>query len=308
MRLLITLIAAILLALPSPGAGANPYLPAYTVNGRVITEYDIDQRMRFLEALGSPGDLRETAVEQLVEDRLKVQAAEQFGVELPEDGISLGLQEFAEVRGLSVEDVLQVLEARDIDRQTMDDFIEAGLLWREVVGVRFRAQATPSEEDLDAAVELAVSTPIETLQLAEIAMPYAELGEEQTLALANDIYAEAQRGTDFAALARRFSRSATAPQGGLLEPVPASDLPAAFRSQILLLSQGQVSRPIPITGGVAILKLVAVRTAPPPRPETEEEELQLREQLRQQIFTQRITAFGQGFLQEQLTDALIVEQ
>jgi len=308
MRLLLTMLATTLLGLPSPGAGANPYLPAYTVNGRVITDYDIEQRVLFLEALGAPGNLRETAEEQLVEDRLKVQAAEQFGVELPEDGIEIGIAEFAEVRGLTVDDVLQVLEARDIDRQTMDDFVEAGLLWREVVGTRFRAQATPTEEDLDAAMELAMTTPVQILQLAEIALPYAERGEEATLELANELYGELVRGADFAAVARTYSRSATAAQGGLLEPLPANQLPDAFRAQILLLSPGQISRPIPITGGIAILRLVSVDTAPPPSPETELEEQELREQLRRQIFAERITAFGQGFLQEMLTDALIVEK
>lgn len=306
MRLFPILIATLLVGLTTPLAAQNPYLPAWTVNGDVITDYDIEQRVLFLDALGAPGDLREVAVEQLIEDRLKVQAAEQFGVELPEDGVQVGIEEFASVRDLSVEDVFRVLYARDIDRQTIDDFVESGLLWRDVVGTRFRAQSTPSEEDLDAAIQIAATTPVEILQLAEIALPFAERGQEQTQELADQIYAELARGADFAALSRRFSRSATAERGGLLDPVPAQQLPPAFRSQILLMSPGQITRPIPISGGVAILKLVSSRSAPPRPPEGDE--AQVREALRQRLFTERITAFGQGFLQELLTDALIVEK
>ena len=87
-----------------------------------------------LDALGASGDLRELAVQQLTEDRVKVQAAEELEIELPEGAIDAGIEEFATSRGLTTEDVLRVLEARGIDRQTMDDFVESGLLWREVVG------------------------------------------------------------------------------------------------------------------------------------------------------------------------------
>ncbi len=47
----------------------------------------------------------------------------------------------------------------------------------------------------------------------------------------------------------------------------------------------------------------AARRSPPTVPDEE-----VRNQLREQIFTQRITSFGQGYLQELLRDALIVER
>src|SRR5690606_31963330 len=70
------------LALAGPGVAQNAYAPAYTVNDSVITHYDIEQRTRLLEALGATGDVRELAVEQLKEDRVKVQAGREAGIEL----------------------------------------------------------------------------------------------------------------------------------------------------------------------------------------------------------------------------------
>ena len=118
-----------------------------------------------------------------------------------------------------------MLAAREIDRQTMDDFVESGLVWREVLNARFRARSTPSEADLDAALELAAVQPVEMLTLAEIALPFAERGEAETQALADSLYRELARGGDFAAVAGQYSRSPTAANGGRLEPVPAD--PAA---------------------------------------------------------------------------------
>ena len=226
------------LALAGPALAQNPYAPAIMVNEGVITHYDIDQRIRLLEALGANGDLRKLAVQQLTEDRVKVQAAANMEIELPEGAIEAGIEEFATGRGLTMDDVQLALDARGIDQQTLDDFVESGLLWRDVIGTRFRARAMPTEADLDAALEIAANTPQEMLTLAEIALPYAELGQPETDALAERIYRQAAGGASFAALAREYSRSGTAERGGVLDPIPATNLPPAFRTEVLLLRPG----------------------------------------------------------------------
>jgi peptidyl-prolyl cis-trans isomerase SurA len=302
--LLFVLLAS--LAPAGPALAQNPYAPAIMVNDSVITHYDIGQRIKLLEALGASGDLRELAVEQLTEDRVKVQAAEAMEIELPEGAIEAGVEEFATGRGLTLDDVQLALDARGIDQQTLDDFVESGLLWRDVVGTRFRARAQPTEADLDAALEIAANTPREMLTLAEIALPYAERGQPETDALAEEISRRAAAGANFAALAQEYSRSATAERGGVLEPVPAANLPPAFRTEVLLLRPGQVSRPLPISGGVAVIKLVSIRQAAPEPLDADDPEV--REALRQRLFAERIQSFGQGYLQELLGDAIIVNR
>jgi len=306
MRFVSGAMLALLLAFGGPVAAQNPYAPAITVNDGVITVYDIDQRMQLLGALGAGGDLRELAVQQLTEDRVKLQAAAELGIELPEGALEAGLDEWATQRGLTVEDVLRVLEARQIDRQTMDDFVESGIVWREVLNVRFRARAMPSEADLDAALELAATQPVEMLQLGEVALPFAERGEAETQALADSLYRQLASGSDFAAVAREYSRSPSAANGGRLEPIPANRLPPTFRTEVLLLRPGQVTRPVPISGGLAIIKLLSVNQV---RPEpVDAADPAVREELRQQLFAERITSFGQGYLQELLGDAIIDER
>lgn len=288
---------------------ANPYAPALTVNAGVITNYDIEQRTLLLGALGASGDVRKLAVQQLTEDRVKIQAAHELQIELPEGAIEAGIEEFASQRGLGMEDVVRVLEGRGIDRQTMDDFVESGLYWREVVSTRFRARATPTEADLDAALEFNLNQPVEMITLAEIALPFAEHGPEDTEALADELYREISRGAmSFEAAARQFSRSDTAESGGVLPAMPAARLPPAFRTQVLLMDPGQITRPLPIAGGLAIIKVVSVRQVRPDPKTVDPNDPEVREALRQQLFTERITSFGQGYLQELLGDALIVER
>ena len=309
MRSVLRALAVTLAIMGGPAFAANPFEPAITVNDSVITHYDIDQRIKLLEALGATGDVRKLAVQQLTEDRVKLQAARELQIELPEGAIEAGLGEFAASRGVQVEDVLRVLEGRGIDRQTMDDFVESGLYWREVVAARFRARATPSEADLDAALAFNATNPTEMITLAEIALPFAERGEPETQALADDLYRRISRGASFAAVAQEYSRSETAPNGGVLPAMPASRLPPAFRTQVLLLSPGQATRPIPIPGGLALIKVVSInQVRPDPGQAADADDPEAREAIRQQLFTERITSFGQGYLQELLGDALIVER
>ena len=145
------------------------------------------------------------------------------------------------------------------------------------------------------------------LTLAEIALPFAERGEAETQALADSLYRELAGGGDFAAAGARVQ-----PQPDRGERRPARAGPGRpgcrrrFRTEVLLLRPGQVTRPVPISGGLAIIKLVSVNQV---RPEPiDASDPAVREELRQQLFTERINSFGQGYLQELLGDALIVER
>ena len=88
MRIVSGALLAVLVAFGALAQAANPYAPAITVNDGVITRYDIEQRMALLGALGAGGDLHELAVEQLTEDRVKLQAADELGIELPEGAVA----------------------------------------------------------------------------------------------------------------------------------------------------------------------------------------------------------------------------
>jgi len=61
-KVLATLVTALVAAWAAPVRAANPFAPALTVNASVVTEYDIAQRTKLLDALGATGDLHKLAV------------------------------------------------------------------------------------------------------------------------------------------------------------------------------------------------------------------------------------------------------
>ena len=74
----------------------------------------------------------------------------------------------------------------------------------------------------------------------------------------------------FAAAAREYSASPSAPRGGALDWVKVSDLPPGLAQILLQLAPGQVTQPLPIPNGIALFQLREVQdgVAPPKGPLT----------------------------------------
>ena len=84
----LTLAAGLALTVSPVAAPAqNLFAPAIIVDEMVITGYELDQRARMLTLLNAPGNTNDLAREQLVDDRLRLQAAQNAGIEPTEEEI-----------------------------------------------------------------------------------------------------------------------------------------------------------------------------------------------------------------------------
>ncbi|MHA3913399.1 peptidylprolyl isomerase [Halovulum sp. GXIMD14793] len=247
---------------PTVAQNANPFEPALIVNERAITHFELEQRTLLLLAFGAGGDVRDLAREQLIGERLQLQAADSLGIELTTEQLDAGFDEFATRRNLTQEQVLGALSARGIAPETIMDFLEAGLTWRAVIQARFRPLATPSESDLDAALDFASRGVQESVLLQELSIPFGNQDEAQIQDLARRLSRELNRGGNFNAAVSRYSRAASRARGGRLGWVAASSLPPPVAGQVLALQPGEVTAPIPIQRGVTILKLLDYREEP----------------------------------------------
>jgi peptidyl-prolyl cis-trans isomerase SurA len=69
-------------ALCVPAMAQNLFKPVAQVNDSVITEFEVGQRVRFLQVLNAPGATRDAALNALIEDRLRILATQAAGLEL----------------------------------------------------------------------------------------------------------------------------------------------------------------------------------------------------------------------------------
>lgn len=254
-------IALVLFSGTSVVNAANPYSAAYSVNDSIISHFDISERVKLLRALGAPSrDIQQDAIDQLIEDRLKIRAAGTYGITINEDSLDRGLASLAAAQNISAEAMWAKARARGVSRQAYEDFYTAQLIWRELVQRRFRQAADPTSVDLDNAINVAAAVTQRTILLAEIALPFAERGEAATIAFAERLVRDLNSGANFEDAVKRFSRSQTAEKGGQIGWLSPERLPATIASQVAGLGSGQVSQPIKISTGVIILKVIASKT------------------------------------------------
>ncbi len=243
---------------PALAAAQNAFSTAIKVNDSAITFYELEQRARMLSLLRAPGDPQELAREQLIDDRLRLQAARANGVRPSNSEILDGMTEFAGRANLTREEFVQALEANGVAEDTFRDFVTAGLAWRLLVQQRFAGRSLPSDAEIDRALNSqgSGSTNLRVL-ISELIMPAPPRQAQAVLQRAQRI-AQSGSEAEFSRAARRFSATASRRNGGRLPWQNLSELPPALQPIILGLAPGEITAPLQIPNAVALFQLRAI--------------------------------------------------
>ncbi|MCV2891721.1 peptidylprolyl isomerase [Lentibacter sp. XHP0401] len=236
-----------------PAYAQNLFAPVIKVNDKVITEYELGQRARMLQLFRSPGDPATEARKQLIEERLKLDAAESLGLSPTPEELAEGMAEFAGRANMDTEQFLRALEGGGVDEATFRDFIITGIAWRTLVRAKFGPRVEVDDNDIDRALS-ATSVGNVRVLLSEIILPAPPPQAAQAQARAQQI-SQITTESAFASAARQYSATASRNRGGRLDWMPLSNLPPALHGIILGLAPGQVTDPIPIDGGIALFQM-----------------------------------------------------
>ncbi|MCV2870507.1 peptidylprolyl isomerase [Defluviimonas sp. WL0002] len=256
----IPLLVGLALSLVAPMAQAQgDFAPAITVNDRVITGYELDQRIKFLEILRIPGDHAADAERGLIEDRLRMEAAEREGITVTPEQLTAGMEEFAGRANLELPQFLEAIGQGGIAPETYRDFVKAGLLWRELVRAKFASRVVVTDADI------ARATSIERgrgegprVLISEILIPTTSATFLDQRDMAMELSQTLTTEGAFAAAAREFSAAPSRENGGQIGWIPLTNLPVPLRAALMQMQPGQVSPPVPVTDAIAIVRLRAV--------------------------------------------------
>ncbi len=246
-------IVGLALMTAAPVAAQNLFAPVAKVNENVVTEYEVQQRQRFLQVLNAPGATREDAITALIDERLRNEAVSEAGIALTPEGTNDALAEFAGRANLSTEEFITALGQAGVSRETFRDFVTNSVGWRELIRARYNARVQISEAEIDRALGATRGGGIRVL-LSEIIIPAPPQNAAEVNALAERI-AQSGSTSEFSNFASQYSATASRGRGGRLEWQDVSALPESLQPLILALSPGEVTAPLPIPNAVALFQL-----------------------------------------------------
>ncbi|CAI8189703.1 Chaperone SurA [marine metagenome] len=225
-----------------------------SVNKTAITNYELEQRIRFFSFLNEPGDANIKSRQSLIDDRLKMAAAQKEGIALTSIELKKSMSDFAKNSNQGLAALLELLKQGGVDPETFRDFVEVGVVWREVVRKRFSSQVNPTTAEIDRAVISASPKGGIKVLLTEIILPAGpnQLRESQKI---SKQLTKITSVKVFSEQATKLSVSNSRENGGKLPWRNLKDIPNGLRQIIASLQPGQVTTPIEVNNAIVLFQL-----------------------------------------------------
>ena len=257
--LIFSLIFLCLYAFSESKAQANFLLAAkIQVNNSVITQFELDQRAKFLGALKFTGNHSELAQTQLIEERLKQSEAQKLNISASDFEIEDALKRFASRANLTVKEFNKELKRLEIYPDTFRSYVETEVIWQKLVNKKFGAQSSVSNLQLQRAKSISKFEDTIQVLLTEIIIPFSKDDRSEKENLAN-LLKQIKSTEEFSNAAQKYSKAPTATVGGRVKWQNFDRLPEIIKPLILGLSPGQVTEPIMLTKAIALFQLRDIR-------------------------------------------------
>ena len=234
------------------------FSPVIQVNDTVITQFEFDQRVKFLSALNFPGNPNEVAKTQLIEERLKQTEALKLKISASEAEIAETLTRFSSRAQLSGDEFIAELNRLGIYSNTLLSYLETELLWQKVIKKKFASQARISDLELQRANNAVKFEDTIQVLLTEIIIPFSNQEVKEIENIATQLK-NIKSIEEFSIAAKRYSKAPTSEVGGRIKWQNFNNLPEIIKPFIFNLSPGEVTEPIRLNTAIALFQLRDIR-------------------------------------------------
>jgi peptidyl-prolyl cis-trans isomerase SurA len=233
------------------------------VNGDVITESDIDQRLALVLASSQiqiPADeiirVRAQVLRNLIDESLQIQAAAQQEISVEQRDVDAYFARVAQNFHHTVDTFNAYLRSVGSSDRSLKRQIRAEMSWQRVQRRQIEPFVTVGDDEVQAVIaRLTASRGTAEYRVAEIFLSSTPETAAQVQANAQRIVQQIRTGANFQAYARQFSEASTAALGGELGWVRAEQLPDELSALVAQMPVGAISDPIPVPGGFSIIAL-----------------------------------------------------
>jgi peptidyl-prolyl cis-trans isomerase SurA len=257
---------------PRPAPGMNESVAA-VINDEIVSTYDLRQRMRLLiltsgvqPTADALQQIEQEALRSLTDERLEMQELHRIQKRQKDSKDSLiatdkevdqEITALARSNNLTYDQLKNSFAAANVDMQSLRDQIRTQISWQRLVGGMYGSRIRVGDDQVASQMRRLAATASQPQYLiSEIVIDAARVGGEAAAENgANQLIAQLQKGAPFPSVARQFSASTTAANGGDAGWVSANQEPPEVTQALESLRPGQLSAPIPSNGDVYIIYL-----------------------------------------------------
>jgi peptidyl-prolyl cis-trans isomerase SurA len=237
------------------------------VNGEVITQTDVDQRVAFLSIANNQpvpadqiDDVRQQVLRNLIDETLEIQAAKAEDITVKPSDIDKTVERVAANIKQTPEQLAAYLEANGSSINSLRRQIQGEIAWQRLQRAKIEDGVNVGDDEVKAVLsKLEASKGTEEYRVGEIFLSSNPATAAQTLENANKLLSQLQGGASFSGYARQYSEASTAAVGGDLGWVRPEQLPPQLAAAVRQMSAGMISPPIVVPGGVSILAVQDTR-------------------------------------------------
>ena len=233
------------------------------VNGKAVTNYQVDQRAAFLHMVTNLEDtaqnraqIKQDATQMLIDEILKLDAAAALDPTLTQRSRETAHKLVDENFAANGKTGSQRLREQGVDSSNIQQKFITDIVWGEFIRFKFQTKFAELDTIVDkvlARIEANARQP--QVKLSEIILlPEPNRPLDRTLVLANEIIKAVNNGANFNAIAKQYSASGTAANGGQLGWVMLDQLPDDIQEQVKMTKIGAVSAPLQRDGLIILIR------------------------------------------------------
>jgi peptidyl-prolyl cis-trans isomerase SurA len=237
------------------------------VNGEVITQTDVDQRVALM-AIANGGEipadqvdtLRQQVLRNLIDETLQIQAAKADKIEIKKSDIDKTIQRVAANVKQTPTQMADYLQQNGSSIAALRRQVEGEIAWRRLQEDKIASSVSVGDDEVKAVLKrLTASKGAQEYHVGEIFLSATPSNQANVLQNASKILDQLKNGASFVAYARQYSESSTAPVGGDLGWVRPEQLPAPIAAALREMGPGTISAPIEVPGGYSIIAVEDTR-------------------------------------------------
>ncbi|WP_022679111.1 peptidylprolyl isomerase [Sandarakinorhabdus limnophila] len=237
------------------------------VNGDVITDTDIDQRLGLVLAAngGRVADeekqrLRLQIIRNLIDEKLQLQEAAENDIRINEAEVTRSFERIAQNFKRTPAQFEIYLKGNSSSSNSLKAQIRAEMAWSRVLRRKVEPMVNVGDDEVQQVIDkLNAAKGKDEFHVGEIFLSATPETLDAVMQDASRIVGQVRGGASFVAYARQFSEASSAGLGGDLGWVRGEQLNSAVSTVVAALEPGQVTDAIPVTGGVAIMALIEKR-------------------------------------------------